>query len=158
MQKSINKLRWSFKPIHQETPFGVSLTQPDDSMTIKEIFERFTTGAPMDDSLERKGLYDENASFDSHDLDALARMDVNERQEFLDILREDINSRKADLKAARAAVKAQESAANENQAQKLTDDLGASRQQHGVQKAKGSRKEPREAKDESNEDDGDRGS
>jgi len=92
-------------PKHQETPQGGSCTVPDQALTIREIMAKHVRGMRIADELEKQPLYnlDEtrgDTDFDSPDLEALGRMDMSERSEYLAELREHNELRKADINAA----------------------------------------------------------
>lgn len=92
------------KPSHISHVGSESKTVPDDSMSMKEIVTRFTRGQKLD-GMYREPIYDSGANFDSQDLEALSRMDAMEMAQYQDILKQDIEGKKADLKAAEKAVK-----------------------------------------------------
>ena len=50
-------------PLYFEYNNVPSSTVPDQSLTIKEILERYSVGAPLDIS-SRDGIYNEDADFD----------------------------------------------------------------------------------------------
>ncbi|WNK13930.1 MAG: hypothetical protein [Microvirus sp.] len=60
-----------------ETPRGVSLTVQDDSYSVRDIFEKFTSGQDL--GLDRNTFFSEEADHEDHDLEALGRMDISER-------------------------------------------------------------------------------
>lgn len=72
---------------HCETPTGVSLTVPDESYSIREILEKFTTGIDLRQQLARQPQYDSGASLDSEDLEKVQHLDLYEQQEQLENLK-----------------------------------------------------------------------
>lgn len=97
-----NKREWVLSQSHLEHPKGVSMTVPDESLTIKEILERFRRGQPLSIHT-RETLYDPDATFDSQDLEEVGRMDITDRSELSQELRIRNSQLKADLEAAEAA-------------------------------------------------------
>lgn len=162
--KATNKMTWQLLDdtavrARVTTPRKGTKTVPDEAMSMKEIMLRFTRGQPIPDTLEREVVYDGNASFDSPDLEALARMDDNERDEYLTSLRQEIAARKESIKATQVALQKQaERDALKKDLQKDPKSKEFLRKQKGVPKAKGSPQEHREREDERSEDEGDRGS
>lgn len=59
---------------------GPSKTQPDESLTIRQILDRYTKGLPTGAS-SREAQYDSGASFDSPDLEKVATMDLVDRED-----------------------------------------------------------------------------
>lgn len=157
--KVTNKMTWSLDeavPGRVTIPRKGTKTVPDDSMSMKEIMQRFTTGRPIPETLEREGVYDGNASFDSPDLEQLARMDDNERDEYIKDLRASIAARKADIQAAAAALQEQAKRAKKEDQQFDPKSKELLRQQKPVPKSKGSPSERREKKDDQREDENER--
>lgn len=67
--------RFNRKPEKEDTS---SRTIPDDSFTIKELFERYQKGAPLPLGLERPVSYSENPSHNDLDLGRISRLDLAE--------------------------------------------------------------------------------
>lgn len=80
----------------------VSLTQPDESLTIREIMEKHLKGLRISESLQREGFNDEGSDFDSQDVDAVGRMDIAEQAEYYAALEADFKQRKRDLASVQA--------------------------------------------------------
>lgn len=105
-----NKREWVLSQSHLEHPKGVSMTVPDESLTIKEILERFRRGQPLSIHT-RDVLYDPESNFDSQDLEEVSRMDITDRSQLAQELRIRNEQAKADLQAAEAAKVAASAAA-----------------------------------------------
>ncbi len=66
-----------------------SLTIPDQSMSIKQIMERFARGLPVE---QFKPIYDENIDEESEFLPDPRTMDLADRQEFAEQIRQDLEN------------------------------------------------------------------
>lgn len=66
---------------HDKDP--VSVTVPDETMSIREIMTRFVRGMPLGGNVMRDGKYEEHSDFDSPDLEKVRDMDFVERDELL---------------------------------------------------------------------------
>lgn len=68
-----------------EGPFGPSQTQPDETLTVREILDRFTRGLPM--TTGDVGYYDDPDDLDMSDFDAMdpfeKEMHIREHREYL---------------------------------------------------------------------------
>ncbi|WNK13172.1 MAG: hypothetical protein [Microvirus sp.] len=106
-----DKRLYVLQPSHMETNVGVSETVPDDTLTIKQIMLKHVRGMQIEDSMYRTPMYDDDANFDSPDLEALGRLDLTERHEMAQQLKQQNEESEADLKtkiqAAKAAKKAE---------------------------------------------------
>lgn len=71
-----SKQKWVLRKTDMETNTGKSLTVQDDTMSIKEILDRYTRGIepPI-----RGGEFLENDDHDDIDLEKLSRADVTEK-------------------------------------------------------------------------------
>lgn len=81
----------------------LSRTIPDDSFTIKELFERFQKGAPLPLGLERPISYSEDPSHNDLDLGRISRMDLVEVHDYKKRISDTLfylNERKASLDKA----------------------------------------------------------
>lgn len=67
---------------------------PDDTITIRELMERHVNGQIVSQDLMRSGSYDENADFDSLDMEKVKAMDVVDRLEVADLNRSSIDRMK----------------------------------------------------------------
>lgn len=85
---------WQLKPEHMETVEGKSETVPDDTMSIKQIVERYTRGQRIPDNLMRSTINDPQADFDSHDLEEVNRMDITDRHILKTDIEKDIEQKK----------------------------------------------------------------
>lgn len=76
---------WNFKLLDsfKETPVGVTLTVPDETMSVRELLERFISGQRIPDNLFRNGVYDESADFDTDDVEKLRGADFAEQDEVI---------------------------------------------------------------------------
>lgn len=77
----VNQLTFKLKPEHMETFVGKSQTVPDETLTMREIITRFSRTGQVDSRLDRRGVYTDNPSYDSPDMEELGKMDIYERQE-----------------------------------------------------------------------------
>lgn len=77
----MNQLTFKLKPEHMETFVGKSQTVPDETLTMREIITRFSRTGQVDSRLDRRGVYTDNPSYDSPDMEELSKMDIYERQE-----------------------------------------------------------------------------
>lgn len=64
----------------QERGGGVIMTVPDDSLSMRDILDKFSKG--MDPSVSRDVTYDGDANFDSPDLEKLRDSDLVDREEY----------------------------------------------------------------------------
>lgn len=98
-----SKVKWSIHRSCMEFIDGKSQTVPDEAMSIRQIMTKFVRGMQVPEELYRESAYDSGASFDSQDLEAIGRMDLAERDEYIVQLKADIDLRKKDLAAVKAA-------------------------------------------------------
>lgn len=83
-----------------------SITIPDESFTVKEILERFTTGMPL--SLSKQPIYDSEASFDDIDETRDPAFDLADATLARDLMNAEFTTKKEAAKAAKAAKEADE--------------------------------------------------
>lgn len=76
--------------VHKEHPVGVSQTVPDDTMSIREIVDRFVTTRRVDERLQRQGFIGD-ADFDDEDLEEVERMDFVDRSELAQRMRDNVD-------------------------------------------------------------------
>lgn len=84
-----------------------SCTVPDETMTVRQIMLRHVKGMNVglgSDVVGKWGRDLTEVDYDDNDLQELARMEHADRSEFLEQLREDVESRKQRLKDAKAAI------------------------------------------------------
>lgn len=74
-------------------------TVPDQSLTVKEMYERFVRSVPIGVK-SREGVFVDQ---DEHDLEAVSRLDLDQRQDFADAQKQRVEDLKADLKASEEA-------------------------------------------------------
>lgn len=74
-----------------EVPVGDSMTVPDETMSIKQLLERFMNGQRVPDNLFRDGGFDSGSSFDSDDLEKVRDSDLVERGEVAEGRRVDLD-------------------------------------------------------------------
>lgn len=79
-----------------------SLFQPEDSYTVRQLFDRMARGLPLDQGVYRTVNYQDNADYDSPDMEEISRMDLADRHEYLEQVRLDIRDKEAALKKAAA--------------------------------------------------------
>lgn len=86
---------------------GNSETQPDETLTIKEIMLKHVKGMAIADSLARTPIWPEGkVTHDSIDMEALQRMDLADRSDFLRELKESNEEKLKNLQAEQAAIQA----------------------------------------------------
>lgn len=73
-----------------------SMTVPDQSLTIREIMRRFASGLPIDG--EKVPMYDEEN--EENDLPDLSRMDLAEREEYIESAKTELAALHVKLNAA----------------------------------------------------------
>lgn len=101
--------KWNFKLLteHKEKPTGPGVTVPDDTLSLKEIMEKYARDSSYLEMVKKrsglKELYEPNTDFDSEDLEKLQGMDLaemSERKERLEKeFEEGVEKRKAELEA-----------------------------------------------------------
>lgn len=62
-----------------EKPIGVSETVPDESLTVRQILDRYSRGLPTG---SRQPTFDSEATLDSEDLEKIKTMDLYEQEEY----------------------------------------------------------------------------
>jgi len=87
-RKNISQDEFKLLPEHKEHPCGVSLTVPDETLSIKQIVDKHVRGQEIADQLMRQPLYDSgiygddrDSDFDSEDLEKVVQMDLAEKDE-----------------------------------------------------------------------------
>lgn len=91
------KRNFELKLEHTETPKGVSLTVPDETLTIRQILEKYTRGLDLAAQMAKEPIYDDTDDFDREDLEQITRSDFSERQELLEQLKLDIDIKRKQL-------------------------------------------------------------
>lgn len=76
-----------------------SMTIPDQSMSIREIVERFVRGIPVD-VIQRQGVYMDQ---DEHDFEKLNRMDFAEKKAYADAMQARAEAIQSDLEESERA-------------------------------------------------------
>lgn len=130
MEKLINQRSFVLLPHHMETPSSISVSVPDESMSIRTLLERYSRGQPLDMAMRREGRFEEHrnedAAFDSEDLEAASRTELTDRDEVVDRIKDKIDISKADLNRQQEAAAAKKLAIEK--AKKLkSDDENTSR-------------------------------
>lgn len=75
------------------------MTVPDEAYTIKELFQRYSTGQPVAVKVMEHGGYKGGTDdFDAPDLEKLGRMELEERQAFQEELAEDMLEKEQKIK------------------------------------------------------------
>lgn len=85
----------------------VSKTMPDQSMSIREILNRFTTGRPVDNDIQKQPLFTDTVDFDAPDLSEFQFMDHNEREQVRRDLMHHANELRANARREYESFKAQ---------------------------------------------------
>lgn len=86
MPKLTDKWTYQLKAEQCETPKGISLTVPDEAMSMREIITRFARTRQVDVNLQRVPSYDGEAGFDTPDLEKLKNDDIFDRKQFAEEL------------------------------------------------------------------------
>jgi len=110
----VNKMKYVQSVQGMEQGPWKSETVPDDTLSIKEIFIRFARNQPLggSDLASRANYSDgEKASLDDPDMMELARMDLTDKHEYLETLKEGIEGKKKAIKDAQAALSRKQAAA-----------------------------------------------
>lgn len=105
--------RFNRKPEKVDTS---SRTIPDDSFTIKELFERYQKGAPLPLGLERPVSYSEDPTHNDLDLGRISRLDLAEVSDMKKRVSDTLyflNERKTTLEKAENDAKTTNTAQNE---------------------------------------------
>jgi len=98
-----NKQNWQPGPDCYSRTVGPSETVPDDTLSIKQILAKHVRGMRIEAENWKTPLYDGDCDHDSHDLEAVNRLDLAEKHELSEVLKADIERRKADIKAVSEA-------------------------------------------------------
>jgi len=137
---------------HVSRSVGSSMTVPDETMSIKEIMRKHVSGMNVSQELLKMPLYNEDASFDSFDLESLKRLDLADRSVLIDELKKVNETELAALKAAEKAVKLEKAEAKKNaEAEKNQADAARSheaaesKKEGGTTDARDSKTESRKA-------------
>lgn len=85
-RKIVRPSNYVRKAVHYETPTQPSKTKPDDSMTVREIYDRAIAG--IEYTRAKQPMYDPNPSHDDFDLEKVPGMDIHDRGEIREINRE----------------------------------------------------------------------
>lgn len=76
-----NALKFELQSSDKEPGGGLSITVPDESLSVRQLIERFTRGQSSGVGV-REGYFDEGSDFDSPDMQKLDHMDLIDRDEF----------------------------------------------------------------------------
>lgn len=109
MSKLIAARDYVLKHLHQTTPTGKSETVPGEAYTIRQLFDKLYTG--MDPGVKRNGIFDNEATHDSADLNQVAHMDLYDQDQYKQSVKSDIKRFEEELqqhKAVEASKNAQE--------------------------------------------------
>lgn len=93
----VSKMNFVLSQGHLEHPKGISMTVPDETLSIKEILQRFVRGQPLDIHFRPTFNIDES-DFDSVDYMEAASLELAERSELLESLREENRELREKLK------------------------------------------------------------
>lgn len=107
------------QPGHEEVPI-TSITVEDDSYTIRQLLEKAKHGnVPM---INQHNVYVDDVDHDSPDYDALTRLDINERNSFVNDVLE--KGQKAKMAIEDAIAKQAENGSNAGDEKGANDDAG----------------------------------
>jgi len=108
--KVVSKMTYAPKVEHQENGPWKSQTLPDETMTIRQIYERFAQGQELNVGRTVTGYKDE-PDFDSLDLEGLQRMERVEQDEIVaDLVDQKLQDEFRSKKKARIAQKKKDAA------------------------------------------------
>lgn len=93
------KATYKLLPEFKEKNSGELVTVPDEAYTVKELFEKYRTGQPVATKVMEHGGYKGGTEdFDAPDLEALGRMELDERQAFQESLGEEMLEKEKQIK------------------------------------------------------------
>jgi len=129
MSKLVAQRHWKFNPeIHcEKIKDKVSKTQPDESYTVKELMQRYLTGVPTP-AVVHQPQWDPKVTFDSLDLEEISRMDMSDRSELADMLREKNRLVAEEFMRKRSAAKAEAESKKEAERRKEDARIRTTRQ------------------------------
>lgn len=130
LRRSIIRQRdYEMLPHHFETIDGVSMTVPDESMSIQEIMAKHVRGIDMT-AMFRQPAYDSAASFDSEDIEKIQHEDLFEKEnkiKDLSFFQEKVKNSTSSVASDRTkSSKASETKTEGTADVKGTDDVGSS--------------------------------
>lgn len=115
--KIVNAWTYNYKDNPGEVNTKPSLTVPDQSISVLELYQRFARGLPLEG---KEGVYDLDEDGEGYPVPDFSKMDLAERQEKLEEITEWIDNRKIALKEARDK-KQKADEAKKARAQEYTD-------------------------------------
>lgn len=99
-RKNIPRHEWKIQDRHRERIRDkVSMTVPDESMSIRTLVEKYVRGQRLDESLYRESSYDSGATLDSHDLSKIKGLDPTEKEEILTQVKRDVRKHEIEIEA-----------------------------------------------------------
>lgn len=109
----------------------VSVTVPDESMTIKQIVDRFTKGQTMPIGDVKDPSYVPDVDFDSEDLEKVKDMDLHDLQEYRERLADQAYEIEEELKKRKEAQEAK-SKAEAEELEEIRAELKARKKSSGA--------------------------
>lgn len=103
-KKFVNVCDYVLTPEMKAPGGGEYITQPDQSMSIKEILQRTIAGFPP--AVQKEGVFDSDPDLDGADLEKVAQMELEDRDQFARENFERIQANQAKVKEAEQADKA----------------------------------------------------
>lgn len=104
----------------RETVGGVSVTVPDESLTVRDIVDRFTKGHSLGVGQVKEPIYNPDADFDSEDLEKVKSMDLFDLQQYREAVADRAYAIEAELKK-REASDAAKAAAHDERVKRALD-------------------------------------
>jgi len=105
----------------------VSITQPNESYTVKELVEKYVTGQPIH-AVVKQPQWIDNSNFDSPDLEELSRMELVDKQELAQELAE--KNRLAKEAFLRKRSEAEAEARSKNEAKRKSDEARSNEERY----------------------------
>lgn len=90
---------YTFKDATPEKKVGISQTVKGESYSIRDLMVKNQSGNLP--PILRNAQYSENPDFDSNDLEEIMRMDLNQKHELLDIVRNNVQNLNNELNKER---------------------------------------------------------
>lgn len=109
-----------------ERPVGPSVAVPDETLTIRQIFEKFANGNSAFVS-QREGIFDPAPSFDSEDLEKANAMDPVEKDALLEAMRAKRKFLESEIKSDQEKQKARKEQLEKERQQKRSEEKSRER-------------------------------
>lgn len=80
--------KWKLMEHHVSHLDPISMTVPDESMSLQEILRKHTSGMNTVETNYREGQYNDEDDFDAPDLEKLRDMDIHDRENYILLLQQ----------------------------------------------------------------------